>query len=114
MLTAAAGSAICLSTDMKSPFNNQSDYEYAMDQVSGAAGDVLCGKIRQSTAYLSPKLTIKATAQRKQDKRAKQITMLVTIGAPNFVERRFIRVCQKKGQSLPLGQRHFKLWPKKK
>lgn len=100
---------------MKSPFKDRANYEYAMRKLGEAVGDVLCGtNIRRATAYISPTLTIKATAQRKQDARDKSATALVTIGKPNFVERRYIRVCQKAGMTFPLRQIQWKHWPKKK
>jgi hypothetical protein len=99
---------------MKSPFKDRANYEYTMRRLGEAVGDVLCGSARRATAYISPTLTIKATAQRRQDGRDKSATALVTIGKPNFVERRFIRVCQKAGMAFPLRQIQWKDWPKKK
>ena len=99
---------------MKSPFKSRGDYEYAMRKLGEAIGDVVMGSnVRRATAYISPKLTMKATAQRKQDGRDKSVTVLVTVGAPNFVERRFIKVCQKAGMAFPLRQIQWKHWPKK-
>lgn len=95
-------------------FKSKGDYEYAMRKLGEAVGDVVCqSHIRRATAFISPTLTMKATAQRKQDKRARSATVLVTVGAPNFVERRFIRVCQKAGMAFPLNQIQWKFWPKK-
>lgn|GEM_PF-1287140 len=100
---------------MKSPFKSKGDYEYAMKKLGEAIGDIVTGtNIRRATAYISPKLTMKATAQRRQDLRSKSATVLVTVGAPNFTERRFIRVCQKAGMVFPLNQIQWKHWPKKK
>lgn len=70
--------------------------------------------VRRATAYLSDKFTIKATAQRKIGKADKSTTILVTVGAPNFVERRFIRLCKKAGVCFPLRQVQLQFWPKKK
>ena len=100
---------------MKLKFTSTQDYDYAMKKLGEAVGDVLTGKnIRRATAYISPTLTIKATAQRKQDGRDKSATCLVTVGKPNFVERRFIGVCKKAGMAFPLRQIQWKFWPKKK
>lgn len=99
---------------MKSPFKSRQDYEYAMKKLGQAVGDVLTSpNCRRATAYISPKLTIKATAQRRPDGRDKSATCLVTVGTPNFVERRFIKVCQKAGMAFPLNQIQWKFWPKK-
>ncbi len=100
---------------MKSPFKSKGDCEYAMRKLGLAIGDVITGSnVRRATAYISPTLTMKATAQRRQDGRDKSVTCLVTVGRPNFVERRFIKVCQKAGMAFPLSQIQWKLWPKKK
>jgi hypothetical protein len=94
-------------------FKSKQDYEYAMHKLGMCVGDVLGNNVRRATAYISPKLTIKVTAQRRADKRSRTVTALVTVGAPNFIERRFIRVCQKAGMAFPLQQIQWKLWPKK-
>lgn len=100
---------------MKSPFKTKQDYEYAMRKLGECVGDVaMQTNTRRATAYISPKLTIKATAQRRHDKRGNSETILVTIGAPNFLERRFIRICQKAGMVFPLHQIQWKFWPEKK
>lgn len=99
---------------MKSPFKSRGDYELAMRKLGEAIGDVITGTdIRRATAFISPTLTMKATAQRRQDKRTKSSTVLVTVGAPNFLERRFIRQCQKAGMCFPLRQIQWKHWPAK-
>ena len=96
-------------------FKSKQDYEYAMRKLGEAVGDVIAGSnVRRATAFISPTLTMKATAQRRQDKRSKSSTVLVTVGAPNFLERRFIRVCQKAGMAFPLKQVQLRYWPVKK
>lgn len=99
---------------MKSPFKSKGDYEYAMRKLGEAVGDVVTGRnVRRATAFISPTFTMKASAQRRQDKRAKSATVLVTVGAPNFSERRFIRACQKSGVVFPVTGIQWKLWPKR-
>lgn len=100
---------------MKPPFKSKQDWEYAQRKLGEAVGDVLCSTtVRRATAFISPTLTIKATAQRRQDKRSTSATCLVTVGRPNFLEQRFIRQCQKAGMVFPLNQIQWKLWPNKK
>jgi hypothetical protein len=83
-------------------------------RIGECVSDVLGMNLRRATAYISPKLTIKATAQRRYRKNEKSATLLVTIGSPNFIERRFIKVCQKAGMCFPLKQVQWKHWPKRK
>lgn len=93
---------------------NTTNSEHAERKIGQCVNDVLNGtNIRRATAYMSPTLTIKATAQRRPDRRSRTATILVTIGKPNFLERRFIRVCQKAGCCFPLKQIQWKFWPKK-
>lgn len=82
------------------------------DRVSNCIGDVVAmPNVRKAIAYLAPNFVVKATAQRRQDGRDSRMTLLVTVGAPNFVERRFIKVCQKAGIVFPLRQIQWKFWP---
>lgn len=57
---------------------------------------------KRVTKYISKKLTLKATFQRPVDKRDKASTVLITIGKPNFAERKFIDLCQKAGERFPV------------
>lgn len=69
--------------------------------------------VRKATIYVSPKLTVKITRQHK-DLRATHHTFLLTVGAPNFVERRFIKTCQKAGEKFPVKKTQLQFYPKKK
>lgn len=91
------------------------DFNQQQAKIGQCVQDVLSVKnCRRATAYLSDKLTVKATAQRRIDKRDKSATILVTVGQPNFIERRFIRICKKAGMAFPLQQIQWKHWPAKK
>lgn len=59
-------------------------------------------KIQRATKYLTPKLTVKVTRQRKARTNARQQTFLLSVGAPNFLERRHIRNALRKGTKFPL------------
>lgn len=83
-------------------------------RIGECVADVLgIPNLRRATAYISDKLTIKATAQRRTDKRNKSVTVLVTVGRPNFLERKFIKVCKDAGCAFPLRQVQHKFWKKK-
>lgn len=69
---------------------------------------------RKATVYVNEKLVVRATRRMKPDARAKRVEMVLTYGAPNFVERRFIRLCKKAGEPLPVKKSQVKWWPKKK
>lgn len=59
--------------------------------------------IRKITAYVSAERTIKLTRQRKPTKRALSETGILTIGCPNYKERKFIRETVRDGRRFPTG-----------
>ena len=61
-----------------------------------------CVSLRQAVVYLAPDLTVKATRQRKPDRRTRSETVLLTIGRPAYLERRFIKACLKAGEPFPV------------
>jgi hypothetical protein len=70
---------------------------------------------RQATAYLSEKEVIRATRplyNGKIDRRNKTITVVLTLGRPNYRERLFIKACKKAGEPFPVRKVQIK-WPKK-
>ena len=70
--------------------------------------------VRKATKYVLPNLTIKATRQKKPDGRDRQETFIVTIGKPNYLERKFIKACIKAKEPFPIKKIQLKFWPKKK
>lgn len=69
--------------------------------------------IRKVVIYLSPKLTIKLTRQQR-DRRSKSHTYLLTIGAPNYAEREFIKSLVKAKEPFPVKKVQLKFYPKKR
>jgi len=69
---------------------------------------------RKATRFVSPKEVVKATRQCRFDSRAKTTTILVTFGAPNFVDRQFIKACKRAGEPFPVKKIQIKFWSKKK
>jgi hypothetical protein len=68
---------------------------------------------RRATVYVSGKVTIKLTRQWPHRKRSRQETFLLTIGAPNYREREFIRKMSRQGP-FTLPHLHTDMWPKKR
>lgn len=71
-------------------------------------------KIRTATYYIAPDLTVKITRSHVPDKRSRGETFHLTVGKPNFAERKFIKLCYKAGQSFPVRKVQLKFWPKPK
>ena len=67
----------------------------------GAAG------LRHAIKYLTPTLVVKATAMHqwgripKRGRRAYSQTIIVTIGRPNYRERRYVRALKRAGVQFP-------------
>lgn len=69
---------------------------------------VLNTENRKAVKYISPTLTIKATLRGKRDKRNKHKTVLVTVGAPNYLERQFIKKAKAAGEPFPVKKIQLK------
>ena len=60
--------------------------------------------IKKVTKYFNPKYVAKATRHGKPDNRFKTMHMVVTLGAPNFRERKFIRTLIKAKCEFPINR----------
>lgn len=91
-------------------------------KVSQAAADTIrllldvATEAKSAIRYLSPKLVVKATHKNRpairRDER-NHIEFIVTIGKPNYAERKFIKLCQKAGEPFPVAKTQLKFYPKK-
>lgn len=80
-----------------------------------AVVDALLGSgAKRATRYLSEKRVVKATRRHKPDRRARTAEFVVTVGAPNYAEREFIRVCRKAREPLPVRRVVLTPYPKKR
>jgi hypothetical protein len=69
---------------------------------------------KRVTAFLSPTLTVKATRKlfgKRIRKGLGAINVSLTIGRPNYAERKFIRDCQKAGEPFPVKKLQIKTVP---
>ncbi|MDD4998661.1 MAG: hypothetical protein PHI99_10970 [Syntrophales bacterium] len=86
-----------------------------MDQIERVCGQVIKGvlgeNVVKATKYLSEKLVVKATRRRfhgKILKKARITEINVTIGAPNYAEREFIKKARKAGEPFPIKKIQLK------
>jgi hypothetical protein len=56
----------------------------------------------RATAFASPSKTVKVTRVGTLDRRERNTYLRVTIGRPNYAERKFIKACQKAGEPFPV------------
>lgn len=71
-------------------------------------------RLRQAVAYLGPTFLVRATRQRKPDGRDRRETFLVSVGSPNYYERRFIAQCRKAGEPFPVKKVQLKFYKEAK
>lgn len=71
-----------------------------------------CPDLKRATLYLDDNTTVKATRPLKYDGRNRAETLVVTVGAPNYAERKFIKLCRRAGEPLPVRKLQLKWWPK--
>lgn len=73
-------------------------------------------RAHKATKFVSPKLVVRATQKLERGKVPKRgnVEIVLTIGRPNFVERRFIKACQKAGETFPVRKVQIKQPPKRK
>ena len=72
---------------------------------------------KRATAFLSPRLTVKATRvafDGRIDHRDRRADIRLTIGAPNVDERHFIKLAQRAGESFPVKKVATKPFPRKR
>lgn len=69
---------------------------------------------KKATVYVNEKVVIKATFRHKPGSRSTREEMVVTAGAPNYLEIRFIQSCKKAGEPFPVKRTQFKFYPAKK
>lgn len=73
---------------------------------------------KQAVKYISPNLVVKATRKsyggRPQRKDARNETLLVTFGKPNYREREFIALAKKVGEPFPIKRCQLRGFPGKR
>lgn len=63
---------------------------------------------KKATKYLSERDVVKATYQGKRRKNDPSVTILFTVGRPNYAERKFIKSAKKAGEPFPVKRLHLK------
>ena len=76
------------------------------------SSEIYYGKDKRTTKYVSEKLVIKATRRGKYRKNG-NVEIVLTIGRPNYIERKFIKCCKKAGEKFPIKKIQLKPYPKK-
>jgi hypothetical protein len=69
--------------------------------------------LRRAVKYISPKMIVRGT-RGKIFYKTDNIEITLTIGRPNYIEREFIKLCQKAKEPFPIKKIQLQNWPKKK
>ncbi len=69
---------------------------------------------KTATIYLSDTCTVKATRRHKQDERYRHEEFVVSIGRPNYAEKKMVKDLLKAGVPFPVKKAQLKFWPKKR
>lgn len=70
--------------------------------------------IRKATKYIDKNLVVKVTLKSyggKRPRKGSTVDAVLTVGRPNYAERKFIARCRKAGEKLPVRKvqfQHFK------
>jgi hypothetical protein len=95
---------------------NLSNLEYR--SASAVIATLIESGAKTATTYISEKLTIRASRKtykgKLPPKNSKSIEVVLTIGAPNFEAREFIKMCKKAGESFPIKKIQLKYVPEKR
>lgn len=87
---------------MELPTNAVSNVALAVHQMSRNL------KLRKVTSFESPKLTIKVTRRHKATKRDRTQEFVVTVGAPNYEERKKIKTYRTAEEPFPVKKLSYK------
>lgn len=68
----------------------------------------------RATGYIDARTVVKATRLHKFHRDARTVHFVLTIGAPNFLERAFIKACKDAHEPLPVKKVQLKGWPKRR
>lgn len=69
--------------------------------------------IKNATKFLTPKRTVRGTVIGKPRKNEGRVCVSLSIGVPNYRERKFIKDCQQAGEPFPVAKVQLKLRPEK-
>lgn len=77
--------------------------------------NALIGSVaKTATLYLAPNLVVRATWRHKPKANHTREEVVVTFGAPNYLERKFAKVALKVHEPFPIRKVQLKAWPVKR
>ena len=86
-----------------------------MNAVTKTISTLLQTEAVKATKFISEKEIVRATRRTYNGKfnRRSNVEMSLTLGRPNFAERKFIKLCKKAGEKFPVQKVQLKFAKKK-
>lgn len=81
--------------------------------VGKVVGILLTANARMATKFLDTNKVVRATRQFRRNARDSRTTLVVTLGAPNYRERNFIKKCVKAKVPFPIKKIQLKHYSKR-
>ena len=69
---------------------------------------------RRATYYAAVDTVVRLTCRHRFTKRARRHEFVLTVGEPNYTERKFITACKKAKEPFPVKKVQCQLWPVKR
>jgi len=82
-------------------------------EIAHVAAALMTSDCKSAVKYLDDKTIVRATWHNKPTGRARKETMVVTIGAPNYREVKFINRLKKANEPFPVKKIQLKSYPVK-
>jgi hypothetical protein len=86
----------------------------AQKAVSIAIKALLSSDAKRAVYYVSPKEVVSVCRRFKASKRATRDDFVLKIGAPNYLERFFVKACVKAEEPFPVKKVQLQPWPVKR
>lgn len=99
---------------MKSTTTPPTPGDYERSVVKAVTAVTTNPTVHSATVYYSPTLVFKATRRGKPDARDKRTELVLTIGRPNWADRKFIKLCVKAGEPFPVKRVQLRLYREKR
>lgn len=67
---------------------------------------------KSATTYVTPQCVVKVTRRHKPRAKERHTEFVLSMGVPNYAERRFVKLCQRAGEPFPVAKPQLKFWKK--
>ena len=85
-----------------------------MNAISDTVEALLRTDAKRAVKYLDAKTVVSVCRRFKHKSRNTRSDFVLKIGAPNYLERKFIKACKAAGEPFPVRKIQLQPWPKKR